>query len=256
MSLIVSVSTAYPQDIHLIIRDSHQADTILTDRVLPINGDGYFFVRLPLCRKYVDIILYNDADGSDNGFTYVGCTKEPLEKRLDLVDIDNTFNLQEFIVFLQKFCYNAGILKTNNPNSSKSYYCSKAGFGEKPNFYIKYLPVIIDEYGEELTTPARISESGIIEVSQKYFIGYTVPGRVATLLHEYSHIFANENPDDESEADINGLIIYLGLGYPRVEAGEVWCQIFEGYDTPENTQRLNIMFDFIENFENNDTVFW
>jgi hypothetical protein len=41
--------------------------------------------------------------------------------------------------------------------------------------------------------------------------------RFAILCHEFSHFYVNDNMDDESEADINGLLIYLGLGYPRIE---------------------------------------
>jgi hypothetical protein len=34
---------------------------------------------------------------------------------------------------------------------------------------------------------------------------------MAILLHEYSHFYVNQDINNESEADLNGLLIYLGL---------------------------------------------
>ena len=42
--------------------------------------------------------------------------------------------------------------------------------------------------------------------------------RMAILLHEFSHFYLNDRMEDETEADLNGLLIYLALGYPRIEA--------------------------------------
>jgi hypothetical protein len=252
MTLKISVSTQGEQDITLIVRDSEQSNTVLTNRGRTINGAYDFYVRMPLVRKYCDIIIVNSADGSDSSFKYLGCEKVHLEKRLDVIDF-STYYLNSYIRFIQKFCYNAGVLRCNNPNDDNDFYRS-----EDWRFLIKYLPVIVDyQSGEELTTPARIScNTGIIEVSQKYFIDYTVPMRMATLLHEYSHPFVNADPDDESEADLNGLIIYLGLGYPRIEAAEAWCEVFMNSPTDQNQERIRIIKQFIDDFENNKVVFY
>ena len=80
---------------------------------------------------------------------------------------------------------------------------------------------------------------------------YSVPCRVGTLLHEFSHPFLNEDPDNESEADINGLLIYMGLGYPEYDAAEVWCRVFEESPSEENNERLFIIQQFIEDFRSN-----
>lgn len=253
MTLVVSVHVDGEQDVRLIVRDSKQPDTKLTDRIRTISGDGLFYVRMPLCREWVDVIVTNADGNSDEGITFLGAKKTPLVRRLDIIDYNKAYKLNEFIRFVQKFCYNAGILETNDPNNDKNYYVSG-----NSNFYIKYLPVIRDyETGQELSTPARVSnDSPIIEVSQAHFLEYTVPMRLCTLFHEYSHPWKNENPDDESEADLNGLIIYLGLGYPRIEAGEAWCNIFMDSDTEENMERIAIIKQFIDNFEEQGVVFY
>lgn len=250
-TLKISVTTNGPQDIRITVADSEQENTVLTDRVKTINGTFDFFVRLPLCRKYVNVFLSNDADGSDTGFTYNGFKKEALERRLTEIDF-NSYHLREFIYFFQKFCYNAGVLRANDPGNDNDFYRS-----DKWHFFIKYLPVIIDyQNGQELATPCRVADNGLIEISQKYFLNYTVPMRFAVGCHEYSHPFVNENPDDESEADLNGLTIYLGLGYPRIEANEAWGEVFEACPSDQNVERQAIIQQFITDFESKKMVMW
>ena len=60
---------------------------------------------------------------------------------------------------------------------------------------------------------------------------------------------------DESEADVNGLLIYLGLGYPRIEAFEAFLEVFERYPSQENKMRYDKIRNFIDNFEKNNIVF-
>jgi len=248
------------QDIRIIVKDSDQANTVLTDRYQTVSGDFNFFVRMPLCKKFVDVIMVNDADGSDSTFTYTGYKKLMLERRL--IDIDFTsYNLNEYITFIQKFCYNCGTLRVNNAGNDNDFYCSenKNALGiktGKPHFHIKYLPSITDaETGEELQTPARIATDGsFIEVSQKYFVGYAVPARIAVLLHEYSHPFVNSDPDDEEEADMNGLFIYLALGYPRIEGGQAWCDVAAVTPTDQNVKRVGNVEQFITDFDKTKMV--
>jgi hypothetical protein len=83
----------------------------------------------------------------------------------------------------------------------------------------------------------------------------TVPNRMAILLHEFSHIFVNENMDDEVEADLNALNIYLSLGYPRIEAFEVFTQTFIDTPTDENKVRFDYIKNFIDDFDNNTVNF-
>jgi hypothetical protein len=114
----------------------------------------------------------------------------------------------------------------------------------------------MEDDGRLSETPARIEvDSGIIEISRAKFIPMTVPNRMAILLHEFSHIFVNENMDDEVEADLNALNIYLSLGYPRIEAFEVFTQTFIDTPTDENKVRFDYIKNFIDDFDNNTINF-
>jgi hypothetical protein len=120
---------------------------------------------------------------------------------------------------------------------------------------IEYLPTIVNKDGRELTTPARISKvTGRIQVSKKQFDDYTVPMRFAILCHEFSHFYVNEDMDNESEADINGLLIYLGLGYPRIEAFQAFLEVFKDSPSQQNKKRYDRINNFIRNFEKNKMV--
>jgi hypothetical protein len=169
--------------------------------------------------------------------------KIPLEKRLDVVDFSNN-DLRSFINFCTKFCFNAG-------NLSSGTYKSSDG-----KFRIEYLPTIISsKSGKELQTPARINkDSGVIQVSQKKFTPDTVAMRMAILLHEYSHYYVNKDIDNESEADLNGLLIYLGLGYPRFEGHEAYLKTFISTPTEMNKVRYDKIKAFIDNFEKNNYI--
>ena len=49
---------------------------------------------------------------------------------------------------------------------------------------------VLSSSGSYLPTPARISQlNGKMEVSYMQFLEYTVPMRMAILLHEYSHFY-------------------------------------------------------------------
>ena len=64
---------------------------------------------------------------------------------------------------------------------------------------------------------------------------------MAILLHEFSHVYLNDNIDDEVEADLNGLLIYLGLGYPRIEAFEVFAKTFLAAPTEHHNQNYHYL---------------
>jgi hypothetical protein len=60
--------------------------------------------------------------------------------------------------------------------------------------------------------------------------------------------------DNESEADINGLLIYLGLGYPRIEAFQAFLEVFKDSPSQQNKKRYDRINNFIRNFEKNKMV--
>lgn len=245
-TLLVKVKTSNPEKIHLNVRDEDMRNTTFTNRWKTINGECSFFVRMPVSGKNALIEVYNEKNGKkgeDNSFEVVDIKKLPLEKKLDVLDFSNN-DLRSFINFCTKFCFNAG-------NLSSGVYQSSDG-----KFTIEYVPTIISSRtGKELETPARISKkTGKIQVSQKKFIPDTVPMRMAIMLHEYSHFYVNKDIDNESEADLNGLLIYLGLGYPRFEGHEAFLKTFIGYPSQENKVRYDKIKKFIDDFEKHNYI--
>lgn len=239
LSLLVTVSTSSPVKIRLIISDEILPNTNYTDRYKTVDGEVTFEVGMPVCGDACIVSVFNEKYGNvqfDNTFTVKSIKKEPLKSKTTLIDYSNPY-IPSFIDFATRFCFNAGWINTG-------IYVS-----DDNKFVIRYDKIIQDS-GVEQTTPARISvDDGTIEVSQRRFQSYTVPNRMAILLHEFSHIWINDNIDDEVEADLNSLLIYLALGYPRIEAFEVFGKAFENAPTEQNQLRYDKMKQFIDYFD-------
>lgn len=248
LTLLIKVHTFKPETIRLKVTDADQPNTAFTDRYKTVDGESIFFVRMPVSPKTALVYVYNEdlgnlTTGQDKSFEVDSISKEMLEKKLDVIDFGNPL-VRSFVNFCTRFCYNAGSM------SSGTYV------SDDKKFVIKYLPTIEDN-GQEQTTPARIElNTGVIEVSKKQFINFTIPNRMAILLHEFSHVYLNDNQDDEVEADLNGLLIYLGLGYPRIEAFEVFASTFMNAPTDQNKMRFDKIKNFIDNFENHNTYMY
>lgn len=247
-TLLIKVRTYSPETIRIRVLDADQPNTSFTDRYKTIEGESIFFVRMPVSPQNALVSIYNEAygnlpEGQDNTFSVESITKEPLDKKLDVIDFSNP-HVRSFVNFATRFSYNAGTLPTGTYTS------------DDKKFVIKYFPIIEDN-GVEQTTPARIDiDNGIIEISKKQFLDFTVPNRLAILLHEFSHVYLNDNVDDEVEADLNGLLIYLGLGYPRIEAFEVFAKTFLSAPSELNKMRYDKIKTFIDNFENYNTFIY
>lgn len=245
-TLLIRVQTPKREKIHLRVSDENNRNTSFTSRWKTVDGECTFFVRMPVSGQNVIINIWNERNGQtekDDTFKVIEIKKVPLEKKLDVIDFAND-NLRSFVNFCTRFCFNAGHLPSGEYRSSDS------------RFTIEYLPTIISsKTGKELQTPARISkDTGRIQVSQKKFVHDTVPMRMAILLHEYSHYYVNEDIDNESEADLNGLIIYLGLGYPRFEAHEAFLKTFINTPSEMNRVRYDKIKKFIDDFEKNNYI--
>ena len=156
----------------------------------------------------------------------------------------------DFIKFAQWFSTNASVLSATQVNGIPSIYKSDSG-----KFVIHYHTKIRNKDGSYVSTPARIGhDSGEIDVSQIDFMKYSIPGRMAILLHEYSHKYVNESTglkvSDEIGADINALNIYLSLGYSPIEAGLVFLKVFETANNEYNHKRYLVLKDFMTKFVN------
>ena len=238
----LTIHCSEPRKMYFKVKDSEKPYTEFTNRYCVINGTQTFWIRMPIAPKISDIIIKSENQmkgGSDKGYEIDDLELLPIKRKLEAFNSANT-TIQNYIQFCQEFCAKAGYLSAGN-----SIYTSNDG-----KFRIDYLDDIKDESGKPMNTPARISRSeGIIEVSKAKFIKYTVPMRMAILLHEFSHYYLNTDISNETEADLNGLLIYLSLGYPRIDAYNVFSQVFVTSPNSINTNRMKIIDKFIRNFE-------
>jgi len=248
MCLAINVAVSMPTVVRIKIYDEQKNKIVLTDRWKTVKSQETFFIRMPITSQAMIVSIYDDKKGNtpknqETNIKVLSIDKKPLEKRMDVVDISNR-KIANFVNFAQKFCFNSCYLADN-----KSY---KSDNGD---FHIEYLPVIKNSQGKEMTTPARISKTtGRIQVSKRYFDKYTVPMKFAILCHEFSHYYVNDDIDNESEADLNGLLIYLGLGYPRIEGYQAFLEVFKDAPSEENKKRFDVIDRFIQNFEKDKMV--
>jgi hypothetical protein len=237
----VRVRTPKPSKIRLIGSDKNQANTKFIDAVKVVSGEEDLFIRMPMSPNVLLIDIYNQDNGNkpkgqDNSFEVVGIRNETLDVTLSQTQMDTPI-VKNFVSFAQRFSYNAGWLPP------KEYYSSSR------QFKIEYMPVIKSMKGEILTTPARIStQNGRIQLSQEAFIPFTIPMRMAILLHEFSHYYVNSDISDEVEADLNALTIYLGLGYPIKEGYAAFGETFMDAPTQLNKNRYEIINRFIKDY--------
>lgn len=252
-TLKIELQTSEMQKIILKVRDEKMANTYFTNRFSVFSGRKTLYVRMPVSGYTSIIEIYNAKNGNiadDNSFKVLSITQIPLVRKMDVVDFSNPL-IKEYIKFCTRFCFNAGVMAPG------TYYSSSRRFS-----IIYSEQIISSQTGQPLGTPARVNKStGQQEVARSKFLSMTVPMRMAIMYHEFSHFYINDNINDETEADLNALRIYLGLGYPRIEACEAFLDTFIKSSqgprplTPEqmaaNSERYNIIHQFIQDFENN-----
>jgi len=256
------VVTKKPQNISIVAFDKKKKYTEylnhygMVDRRSP---DGLyrrkFEVLMPISPDELKVVIYNTANYNKKSKKFRtrrdGSFK--LEKfgvsKLRTWEIWQNQRTKDFIKFAQRFSENAGILTTWEDGGRKS----NSGLYESNNkrFKIRYFDVIRNKNGKALSTPARISnKSGIIEVSKTAFKKYSVAMRMMILLHEYSHFNLNKNMANEIQADLNGLYVYLGLGYSPIEAHRAFLYVFDNADTAGNKTRYEMIKKYIVDFYN------
>ena len=248
-TLMIPVRSLKPCVLRIKVSDISMQNTYLTNRFKVMAGasDDVLYVQMPLAPKNALVEIYDEAVGDvpmqqetsfDVSYTTSKMKKIGLVTHASLIKATD-FKLMEFVNLAQRFCYNAGVLP-----GDKDYVSAKR------SFTIQYSNIIKDDDGSESLTPARVDKySGIIEVSKKKFVGKTVPERMCIVLHEYAHLNMNEDEYNELEADLNGLTVYLGLGYPRFEALENYVDVFYNCTTDENMNRYKHIENFINNFD-------
>lgn len=237
----ISVKTETEQPIRVIAYDAKQTTTVFTDRIKNVKGDYTFYVRMPQCGIKTEILIYNDnvgiiPNGMDTTFKITGQNKLPLEQ--DIISmIDLTRSERSFIRFAQQFAYNSSVMQCGVYKS------------DDEKFTIQLLDEIVDENGDVIPTSFRISvDDGTIQASKSMIKNYTVPITFLLLMHEYSHYYINQDIDNELEADLNALNIYLGLGYPYIDAIWALALTFEGNKTSQNEQRWEYCNKYIDDY--------
>jgi len=231
--LAIKVQTNSPSKVRVRVSDSLKPFTYYTNRWNTVDGEATFFVNMPQSPKWSTLEIKGNLSGKPK------VRKMPLKQQFGCMDADTRL-VRRFLKFSQHFAENAGILE-----AGRSIYESDDG-----KFVINYLDIIRNDEGRKMKTPARVSQTkGIIEVSKWHFKKYTVPMRMAILLHEFSHYYINREPSNETEADLHALIVYLGMGYPKIDAHMAFLKVFKDVPSDGNKERYDTIEEFIENFE-------
>lgn len=237
-----TISTQAPQRIRIRTFDPKKQNTFYTDRVYEISGTRNVDIRMPVSPVTSVTQIYNERNGDlpagkDPTFTVTNKQALPLPTKLEAL-VNMSPDLPSWRKFSNEFCDAAGWLSTG------TYY------SDDVKFRIDLLPIIRNDKGQPLNTPARIHmKTGVIQASQYHMKRATVPKRKAILSHEHSHVYENQDMRNETEADLNGLIIYLAEGWPRGEAHQAFLDVFKKTPTNQNKQRYQILYKFIDRFD-------
>jgi len=216
-------------------------NTNYINRFLPVKNEQDVYLRFPIAPDKITIEVYNCKTKSGSGIKIIEKEALPLLRDLHKFDFMQKNNVLQFVRFAEDFCDKAGYLEHG------TYHDPKTG-----KFVITYQKRITkrDDESKVLNTPARVNgATKIIDLSSDYFRKYTTAGRMAIILHEFSHVYLNNDSSNEFEADLNAARIYLALGYPRVELLNAWLNVFYNSDTPQNRKRWEELKTFIDNYD-------
>lgn len=245
LSLYLTITCNGKKSFRVWAEDYGKKNSKYADRTIAVEGKRTIFINFPVSPRQIFLGCLNASNPSDKDFT-VNIEQKPLQDYNIALDADTLDFLQLAIQFSQ-------VCGFKLPEQGGTFYQTA-----DDKFRIKYFPVIIDyKTGATMSTPARIGHStGIIEVSAAKFVKYTIPMRVAILLHEFSHKYKNPKIGleigNEIGADINALYIYLGLGFSKIDAICVFGNVFLKAQTPQNQERMRKIMDYINKFENQE----
>jgi len=237
--LKIVIETKFKEKIWIQVRDANRKNTYYTKRYGFVDGKEEFVVLMPQAPMEAIVMVFNDNNGmirNDSSFKVSEVVATPYK----VPRYNFSKKTQAFVKFAQEFSDACGYL-SSSPQGD--VYMSNNG-----KYRIDYFDQIRNVNGVVLKTPARISQvNGRIEVSAEQFRGMTIPMRMAILLHEYSHFYLNKNPSNEVEADLNGLNIYLKLGYPKIDIYNVFLNVFKSAPSEPNKRRFEKLDKFVKN---------
>jgi hypothetical protein len=236
--LKIVIEAKFKEKIWIQVRDANRKNTYYTKRYGFVDGKEEFVVLMPQAPMEAVVMVFNDNNGmirNDSSFRVTEVVASPYK----LPRYNFSKKTQSFVKFAQEFSDECGYL-SSSPQGD--VYMSNNG-----KYRIDYFDQIRNVNGVVLKTPARISQvNGRIEVSAEQFRGMTIPMRMAILLHEYSHFYLNKNPSNEIEADLNGLNIYLKLGYPKIDIYNVFLNVFKSAPSEPNKIRFEKLDQFVK----------
>lgn len=252
--LVFGIKTNSKTPIKIKVQDMYKPNTVYTYNWGFVNGERTFYVRMPRTPTTLIYDIYNPQvgnkkEGEDKTFSVtkkdVVSLKTYPSAYLTASPKKNAI-IKSALKFIQDFSERAGVLSAGG-----SVYRSADGM-----FRIDYVDAIIEMnpaspmYGRELTTPARISvDRGVIQVSKKYFLPYSIPYRVAILLHEISHYYLNKESSSEIEADEHAIDIFLGSGYGPTDGADAFLNVFDNSPSDQNKERTQILIKRILDFD-------
>jgi len=234
--VFVSIKTNFNQKVFIGFRDYNNKKTYYTKRYAFIDGIEEFFILLPITPKVGELIVFNsdNMQGVDSNFRI----NEIRVEDYNIPKYEFSRKTTSFLNFAKQFCKQLSYLDYSKEGVS---YKSKNG-----KYHIVLKTNVLSSSGSYLPTPARISQlNGKIEVSYEQFNSYTVPMRMAILLHEFAHFYLNKVPRSEIEADINGLFIYLKEGFPTIDIYNVFLKVFKNSPSLQNKERFDTLDKFV-----------
>lgn len=243
LTIKLTIKAQGRQEIVVAVSDPIKPFTYYFNSVGEINGVQPFFVSLPLTPYTAIVDVYNVRYGNlgygeDKSFSLLSIDAEPLVVDLTCFDSANP-TVKIFLQFYLPFCEKAGYLAT----SDEPYQ------SDNLQFSLRYVEQIY-ENGVPIVSTARVeSDTGIMDFSKKYFKLYSIPERFLIGTHEFSHYWVNVDQRNEFEADRNGLMMYLGLGFPRREALFGWLKVFGRAETGQNARRYKLIEEFVMDFD-------
>lgn len=249
--IVIPIETRSKERIVCRAFNPRKQSTVYFDAAPFITSKDSFVIKIPRMPEVVFLEIYNEKNGNkpaapnghslDPTFRLGKISINPIQQNFAVSKILNP-NVASFAKFLDDFAENAAILSAQN-----SIYKSADN-----KFRIDYVDIIRDDNGKELQTPFRVnSKTKVIQASKKHVMTYTVPGRKMWLWHEFAHVYINDNPADELEADKHAIMIYLGTGNPIVEAYNVIYKCFKNTPSDLNKQRYLQLNNYIKNFYKN-----
>ena len=202
----------------------------------PLESKTKYKLPCPITSKKVNILVFNDKEENSSTsafFKIEGMSANYLGYKPKFLDA----RTNRYVNFILPFCYNYDDLKNG-------WYKSKEG-----EFRILNRQKIVED-----KTPSRISmDDNHIEVSYEDFKDLPIPRRFIILCHEYSHNYLNKDINNESEADINGLKIYLACNFPVIESVYAFTKILS--DDEEGRMRINNIINYLESHNSSFNLF-